>query len=140
MLSAVSGITKDKPRRPLSTHAIFISAALAALFAVGAAWLLLTLYGHGTDEDRARLDAIRTVGTIVLGAGGAIALLLAARRQQTAERDLAHKERIQLHAEQDATERRITELYLKAADQLGSDKAPVRLAALRALACAFRAK
>jgi hypothetical protein len=33
----------------------------------------------------------------------------------------------------DATERRVTELYGKAADQLGSDKAPVRLAGLYAL-------
>ena len=33
----------------------------------------------------------------------------------------------------DATERRVTELYTKAADQLGSDKAPVRLAGLYAL-------
>jgi hypothetical protein len=38
-----------------------------------------------------------------------------------------------LHTERDATERRITELYTKAADQLGSDKAPVRLAGLHAL-------
>ena len=38
-----------------------------------------------------------------------------------------------LHAITDATERRVTELYTKAADQLGSDKAPVRLAGLYAL-------
>jgi hypothetical protein len=36
--------------------------------------------------------------------------------------------------EHDAGERRITELYTKAADQLGSDRAPVRLAGLYALA------
>ncbi|WP_157357682.1 hypothetical protein [Amycolatopsis nigrescens] len=92
-----------------------------------------------------------TVGTIVLGAGGAIALLLAARRQQTAEQDLAHQRRVQEHAEQiatgtqahqlrvalnteaDATERRITELYAAAVERLGSDKAPVRLGGLYAL-------
>jgi hypothetical protein len=38
-----------------------------------------------------------------------------------------------LHTDRDATERRITELYTKAADQLGSDQAPVRLASLYAL-------
>ncbi len=38
-----------------------------------------------------------------------------------------------MHTITDATERRVTELYTKAADQLGSDKAPVRLAGLYAL-------
>jgi uncharacterized protein YjbI with pentapeptide repeats len=38
-----------------------------------------------------------------------------------------------LQKDHDATERRVTELYGKAADQLGSDKAPVRLAGLYAL-------
>ena len=35
--------------------------------------------------------------------------------------------------DRDATERRITELYTKAVEQLGSDKAPVRLGGLYAL-------
>ncbi|MGV9365004.1 pentapeptide repeat-containing protein, partial [Amycolatopsis sp. NPDC003731] len=47
------------------------------------------------------------------------ALLLAVRRQQ--------------HNESDATEKNVTELYTKAADQLGSEKAPVRMAGLYAL-------
>ncbi|RSM73867.1 hypothetical protein DMH04_40650 [Kibdelosporangium aridum] len=123
----------NKTGRVLSNRSIVVSAALVVLLAAGAAWLLLANFGGGSEADRARLDAIRTVGSLVLGAGGAIALLLAARRQQTAERDLAQKEQVQRHAEQDAAERRITELYLKAVDQLGSDKAPVRLAALHAL-------
>jgi uncharacterized protein YjbI with pentapeptide repeats len=55
-----------------------------------------------------------------------VALLLTARRQRYTELTLVHTTR-------DATERRITELYTKAADQLGSDKAPVRLAGLYAL-------
>ena len=53
-------------------------------------------------------------------------LLLAARRQRYVELDLEQKEH-------DANERRVTELYGKAADQLGSDKAPVRLAGVYAL-------
>jgi hypothetical protein len=36
-------------------------------------------------------------------------------------------------AAQDAAEQRITELYTRAVDQLGNEKAPVRLAALHAL-------
>lgn len=95
-----------KSGRVLSNRSIVISAALVVLLAAGAAWLLLANFGGGSEADRARLDAIRTVGSLVLGAGGAIALLLAARRQQTAERDLAQKEQVQRHAEQDAAERR----------------------------------
>jgi hypothetical protein len=60
------------------------------------------------------------------GTGGAVALLLTARRQRYTELTL-------IHTTSGATERRITELYTKAADQLGSDKAPVRLAGLHAL-------
>jgi uncharacterized protein YjbI with pentapeptide repeats len=77
-------------------------------------------------ERSSNSDAIRTAGTLVIGTGGAVALLLTARRQRYTELAVVHTER-------DATERRITELYTKAADQLGSDKAPVRLAGLYAL-------
>lgn len=126
--------------RVLSHRTIALSAAALVLFAVAACWLLLALYGQGTDADRARLESVRTVGTIVLGAGGAIALLLAARRQQTAEQDLVTKrhdlrlrERANDDARHDAEQRRISNLYLKAVEQLGADKAPVRLAGLYAL-------
>jgi hypothetical protein len=54
------------------------------------------------------------------------ALLLAVRRQW-------HQELTATDATLDAEARRITELYTRAADQLGSDKAPVRLAGLYAL-------
>jgi hypothetical protein len=41
-----------------------------------AVWLLLA---YGDDGDaRTQLDAIRTAGTLMVGAGGAVALLLAA--------------------------------------------------------------
>ncbi|HWM04943.1 MAG TPA: hypothetical protein VNP92_21600 [Actinophytocola sp.] len=39
----------------------------------------------------------------------------------------AHQERVAAAAEVDAEARRVTDLYTKAVDQLGSDKAPVRL-------------
>ncbi len=87
-------------------------------------FVLLRRYGgHGAHV---QLDAIRTAGTLVIGIGGVVALLLTARRQRYTELALVHTDR-------DATERRITELYTKAADQLGSDQAPVRLAGLYAL-------
>jgi uncharacterized protein YjbI with pentapeptide repeats len=126
--------------------------------AFGTLWLLLVLFGAGAPADQAQLDVFRATGNVVLGAGGAAALLLAARRQRSAELDLRRKEqelaqrdRAQDHVERvaadsrahqlrlaedaslDAIERRITELYTKAADQLGSDKATVRLAGLYAL-------
>ncbi len=116
------------------------------LIAAGAVWLLL-----GLSAGRDQLDAIRTGGTIGVGLGGVVVLWLAVRRQRSTELDLlqkyaahqlaervartneAHQQRVAQDAREDATERRITELYTKAADQLGSDKAPVRLAGLYAL-------
>lgn len=143
----------------LSTGAIAAWAVLIVLVGVGmAVWLLLAYTGGNTEANRVRLDAIRTAGTVVVGTGGAAALLLAARRQRTAEialrqkdRDQAdvarahalqeqvaqetrlHQERVAAAAEKDAEARRITELYTKAVEQLGSDKAPVRLGGLYAL-------
>ena len=60
------------------------------------------------------------------GAGAAVGLMLAFRRQH-------HQEIATVLTDLDATERRITELYAKAVEQLGSDKAPVRLGGLYAL-------
>ncbi|MEV7092056.1 pentapeptide repeat-containing protein [Amycolatopsis sp. NPDC051045] len=112
--------------RVLRTRTIVLWSAGLLVVAGIAAAALLTLLGGGRPEDTARLDALRTAASIVVGTGGAAALLLAARRQRSAELDLVQKDH-------DATERRITEIYGKAADQLGSDKAPVRLAGLYAL-------
>jgi len=110
----------------LSTRTIVGWAAgllLVAGLSVAALW---TALGSGDPRDAGRLDTIKTASNIVVGTGGAAALLLAARRQRSAELDLKQKDH-------DATERRVTELYGKAADQLGSGNAPVRLAGLYAL-------
>lgn len=112
--------------RVLGTRTILLWGAGLLLLAGLAATLLLSLLGGGRPEDSARLDALRTAANIVVGTGGAAALLLAARRQRSAELDLVQKDH-------DATERRVTEMYSKAADQLGNEKAPVRLAGLYAL-------
>ena len=136
--------TKVASAAPLSARAIVIGAIIVAATAIVMLVVLLVLYGSGSASDRAKLDAVRTAGAIVIGTGGAAALLLTARRQRWAELTLEHQERIAATAkahqervaaatEVDAAERRITELYTKAADQLGSDKAPVRLAGLYAL-------
>jgi uncharacterized protein YjbI with pentapeptide repeats len=110
----------------LRTRTILLWGAGLLVVAGIAATALLILLGGGRPEDSARLDALKTAANIVVGTGGAAALLLAARRQRSTELDLVQKDH-------DATERRVTEIYAKAADQLGSDKAPVRLAGLYAL-------
>jgi hypothetical protein len=97
--------------------------AAAAIVVVLVAWLATTwLLGEATaakDPGAARVDAIKTGLGIGAGTTGIFALLLAVRRQW--------------HSESDATEKNVTELYTKAADQLGSTEAPVRLAGLYAL-------
>ena len=87
----------------------------------------------GKELVTARFDALRIGLSIGVGSGGVIVLYLAWRRQKSTEDTLAHQERVSEATEKDAAERRITDLYTKAADQLGSDKAPVRLAGLYAL-------
>ncbi|MGC5306043.1 pentapeptide repeat-containing protein [Micromonospora zamorensis] len=82
--------------------------------------------GDRVERAKLRVESIRTGLTIGASVTAAFALLLAFRRQQLAERT-------QQATEYDAGEKRVTELYVKAADQLGSDKAPVRLAGLYAL-------
>jgi uncharacterized protein YjbI with pentapeptide repeats len=110
--------------RPLSNWSIAAGALVVLAVAVVVWFILLRRYGG--QGAQVQLDAIRTAGTLVIGTGGAVALLLTARRQRYTELALVHTDR-------DATERRITELYTKAADQLGSNQAPVRLAGLYAL-------
>ncbi|OLR92605.1 hypothetical protein BJP25_21385 [Actinokineospora bangkokensis] len=118
----------------LSIRAIVLGAVVLIVLAVGAVtWLLLGFTGGDTAANSVQLDAIRTAGTLVVGGGGAAALLLAALRQRTAGQDLAEKARATTITEHDATERRVTELYTKAAEQLGNTNAPVRLAGLYAL-------
>ena len=103
-----------------------IAVALTAF--VITTWLL-TIANHaqpGTDQANASLDAVRTGLAAGAGAGAAVGLMLAFRRQH-------HQEIATVLTDLDATERRITELYTKAVEQLGSDKAPVRLGGLYAL-------
>ncbi|MEV3985313.1 pentapeptide repeat-containing protein [Nonomuraea sp. NPDC049758] len=108
--------------------------ALPAALLVGAAawgvsaWLLQDLDKLPTLAERvsARIEAARTALAAAAGVGAAVTLLLAMRRQR-------HQELATAHTTHDAAERRVTELYTKAAEQLGNDQAPVRLAGLYAL-------
>jgi hypothetical protein len=130
---------------PIPRWVIAVGIPVMALVAVAAVWLLL-----GIGVDSGKLDAIRTGGTLGVGLGGVVVLWLAVRRQRSTELDLLQKydahqlaERVARHnevhqlrvaqdARDDATERRITELYTKAVEQLGYG-APVRLGGLYAL-------
>jgi uncharacterized protein YjbI with pentapeptide repeats len=93
--------------------------------------LLLLLVDAATVGDQ--IELIKTGLAVGAGTGGAVALVLAGRRQWSTEQANRVTERSAEDARHDATERRITDLYSKAADQLGSDKAAVRLAGLYSL-------
>ncbi|TMR94917.1 pentapeptide repeat-containing protein [Nonomuraea basaltis] len=106
--------------------------ALPAALLIGAAvwgtteWLLRDVGTVPVEQISVRIEAARTALAAAAGVGAAVTLLLAVRRQR-------HQELATAHTTHDAAERRTTELYTKAADQLGSDQAPVRLAGLYAL-------
>jgi uncharacterized protein YjbI with pentapeptide repeats len=103
-------------------------AAVVLTAGVITTWLLI-IADHaapGTSRTSAQLDAVRTGLAAGGGAGAAVGLMLAFRRQY-------HQEAATADTNFDAAERRITELYTKAVEQLGHDKAPVRLGGLYAL-------
>ncbi|MEV5720368.1 pentapeptide repeat-containing protein, partial [Amycolatopsis mediterranei] len=87
----------------------------------------------GAELVSARLDALKVGLSVAVGSGGVVALYLSWRRQHSAEADLDNRERALAHQQHDAAERRLTELYLKAVEQLGSPQAPVRHGGLYAL-------
>ncbi|MDD7942020.1 pentapeptide repeat-containing protein [Actinomycetospora lutea] len=129
-------LRSGQPRRdpeitPISTGALVLVVPVVLVVGVG---VTLWLYGMATtppapgqSSDAAlRIDAIRTGLTVAVGTSGAFGLVLAFRRQQSTE--ITGRNQIV-----DTTERRITELYTKAVDQLGSEQAPVRLGGLYAL-------
>ena len=110
-----------------------MAAAAGAVAVVTAGLLWLLLGWSGSPDAPVRIDAVKTAFGIGAGAGGVFALWLATRRQRTLELQLAETTRVAGVTERDLEERRVTELYTKAVEQLGSDKAPVRLGGLYAL-------
>jgi uncharacterized protein YjbI with pentapeptide repeats len=157
------GIPTSPPGDPLARHAALppisrwklgvIAAAVAGLAAavVVLLWWPGTRGLSGAALVTARFDALRVGLSIGVGSGGLFALYLAWRRQSSTEADLDNRERALLHqlqvasdtkthqervavaSEADAAERRLNDLYIRAVEQLGSDKAPVRLGGLYAL-------
>lgn len=103
--------------------ALVIVVPVVLLTAVSVTALLLTI---DVTETAHRIELVKTGLAVGAGTGGVVALVLAGRRQWATERNARA-------TEHDAIERQVTELYTKAADQLGSEKAAVRLAGLYAL-------
>ncbi|WP_221891559.1 pentapeptide repeat-containing protein [Microbispora sp. KK1-11] len=104
-----------------------------------AQWLLTGLPSMPTGPavTTARSEVIQTALAAGAGVGAAITVMLAFRRQRhqelTAHVTAYLAEHAAADSRHDATERRVTELYIKAVEQLGSDKAVVRLGGLYAL-------
>ncbi|WP_372672734.1 pentapeptide repeat-containing protein [Amycolatopsis kentuckyensis] len=140
--------------RELTPKTMWMTAAVIAVLTAGAVlvlWWPATAGLTGKDLVTARLDALKIGLSIGIGSGGIVALYLSWRRQQSTEADLDNRERALQHQQashaadlaqrdavadatkHDAAERRLTELYLKAVEQLGSPQAAVRHGGLYAL-------
>jgi hypothetical protein len=109
----------DAQRLPLSCWTVGAAMIVIVVVTWGATSWLLSEASTAKDVGAARVEAIKTGLGVGAGTTGIFALLLAVRRQW--------------HSEIDAAEKNVTELYTKAADQIGSGKASVRLAGLYAL-------
>lgn len=126
--------------RPLPASSIWWILGILLVVAVAATVWLLSSFGNGSEQDKVQLEAIRLAGTIVLGTGGAAALFVALRRQRATELDLVQKQQahelqkeVAAQSWHDAEQRRVTDIYTAAAEQLGHERAAVRLAGLYAL-------
>jgi len=78
-----------------------VGLAVAVVVAAVSGFVRVRLYGR--QGAQFQVDVSRTAGTLVIGTGGAVVLLLTARRQRYSELTLVHTDR-------DAPERRITAL------------------------------
>ena len=115
--------------QPMPAWSWMLAAVAVLIVTAGVIIWLLAIAGGakpGSDRANSRLDAVRTGLAAGAAVGAAAGLFLAFRRQH-------HQEVATKSSDHDAIERRITELYTKAVEQLGSDKAPVRLGGLYAL-------
>ncbi|MFG1744784.1 pentapeptide repeat-containing protein [Micromonospora chalcea] len=138
-------------RWPWLLSDVGVATAVALVATVGIAELITmwSIAGGAAPAERAKLqiDALKYGLGFFAAAGAVAALLLAVRRQRLSEhthelalesqrlseRNYELAREVQSHNQVDAAERRVTDLYAKAADQLGSEHAPVRLAAIYAL-------
>ncbi|MEV5721733.1 pentapeptide repeat-containing protein [Amycolatopsis mediterranei] len=126
--SLSSAVTQPRLRE-LSPTMMWLTAVGIVVLTAGAVvvlWWPATRGLNGAELVFGRLNALKVGLSVAVGSGGVVALYLSWRRQHSAERTLAHQEH-------DSAERRLTELYLKAVEQLGSPQAAVRHGGLYAL-------
>ena len=83
-----------------------------------AAWFVA--WSIAKHDATLKIEAIKIGLSVTAGVGAASGLLLAFRRQM-------HNEYVAQDSAFDAAQRRVTELYAKSVEQLGHDKAAVRL-------------
>jgi uncharacterized protein YjbI with pentapeptide repeats len=129
---------EKQPRtfKPMTWWMIAGPILLGLMVTVAAMIFLLNVADVATSpNDRAqlRIDAIRTALAVGVGAGGVTVLILNMRRQLVNEYEHQLQTKTAEETRYDAAERRVTELYTKAVDQLASDSAAVRVGALYAL-------
>lgn len=125
-----------KPRLPQRPLPLWLVCGIALLVAIGLAVGLIRLamyqFAVTTLQPQPSLgvatlrDILTLAFAAVAGIGGVIALVVTYRRQQVAESTATF-------TAHDASERRVTELYMQAVERLGHERAPVRLGALYAL-------
>jgi hypothetical protein len=106
---------------------LLVSAAALVVLWV---WIDSLRFADVDKRATAHLEAVKVASAIAVGGGGLFALYPAARRQRAQELELDLRRAEVQARDLDAEERRIMESCTKAADQLGSDKAPVRLAGM----------
>ncbi|MBE8518139.1 pentapeptide repeat-containing protein [Amycolatopsis sp. H6(2020)] len=123
----------NRDRRPIWLTVTF--AALICVLVFFIAWTLLRSYaGWTTPLTRAEgAEIVRTALTVVAGAGGIVALVVAYRRQTIAEEAHRRQYKLDAQSEYDAQEKRVTELYMQAVTQLANSRAPVRIGGMYAL-------
>lgn len=120
----------DRPLRIMPWWIALVAILLVLFSATGVLlWLLPIAGGNST----LKIEAIKVGLSVGAGVGGAFAILLAVRRQWLSERAQLHAEYVAQDTLHDAEQRRVTDLYAKSVEQLGSDKAAVRLGGLYAL-------
>ena len=120
-------MSRSRAARSLSMRVVALVSIVVALVTISAiAVLVWPAPVFPLIDTASKLEALKTALAIGAGAAGIATLLLAASKQ-------VHHEKTSLANELDATERRITDLYSKSVDQLGSDRSAVRLGGLYAL-------
>ncbi|MCD0446444.1 pentapeptide repeat-containing protein [Glycomyces sp. A-F 0318] len=110
---------------------VVVVAGVVIIGAGAGAWWLVDPLSAATTADRA--GAVQATFTLAFGFGGVATLALFARRQWHQERVHEHERQVAADGRYDAEQKRITDQYIQAIEQLGHDSSSVRLGGLYAL-------